>query len=169
MKIKVIFFILILVLGNIFFLPKDKRLEDVNEYVNNEERIVIELVGEVVFPGSYIFFEPIQLRKVIDYAGGFLDNASSQDINLNEILEKSKTIRVNSIEKEELPIYNKLININEASFQELINVPNITETRAANIIIYRQQYGKFNSLEDLLKVKYIGQAVYEKIIIYLTI
>ncbi len=45
------------------------------------------------------------------------------------------------------------VNINTASAEELMKVKGIGAKRAAAIIAYRTQHGKFASLEELTKVK----------------
>lgn len=53
------------------------------------------------------------------------------------------------------------ININTATQAELVSLEGIGETYADRIIQYRQQNGSFQSPEDILKVKGIGQKTYE--------
>lgn len=55
------------------------------------------------------------------------------------------------------------ISINSASKELLQTLPGIGEKTAQNIIDYRNEFGLFQSLEDLMLVKGIGKAKYEKI------
>lgn len=55
------------------------------------------------------------------------------------------------------------ININTATRDQLVSLDGIGETYADRIIEYRQQNGPFQSPEDILKVKGIGQKTYEAI------
>lgn len=50
---------------------------------------------------------------------------------------------------------NKL-DLNKATFEELESLPGIGPKIAKEIIEYRERFGPFKSLEDLLKVKGIG-------------
>ncbi|MBI2935349.1 MAG: helix-hairpin-helix domain-containing protein [Chloroflexi bacterium] len=55
------------------------------------------------------------------------------------------------------------LNINMAVVEELVSLPGIGEVKAKAILDYRQQYGPFERVEDLLKVPGIGPATLEKI------
>lgn len=60
------------------------------------------------------------------------------------------------------------ININTATQQQLQELPYIGESRAKEIIKYRQKHGPFRSLDDLLEVNTIGEKSLEAIRPYLT-
>ena len=62
----------------------------------------------------------------------------------------------------------KLININTATKEELLTISGIGESKANNIIKYRETNGKFNSIEDIKNVDGIGDNLYETIKIYIT-
>ncbi len=55
------------------------------------------------------------------------------------------------------------VNINEATLEELAGVKFIGPTIAERIVKYRESSGPFSALEDLMKVKGIGQKTFEKI------
>lgn len=169
MKSKVIFVLVITLILNLFFWPKKEVEEKVNNVVNYPIAFNVELEGEVVFPGIYTLYANTSLRTVIEYAGGFTINANQSSINLNEIITKSRKIIVLSKEITNEPTINTLVNLNTANLKELLSVPNVTEKRAANIIIYREQYGLFKSVDELINVKYIGEVVFEKISKYFTV
>ena len=61
------------------------------------------------------------------------------------------------------PSTPELFNINTASAEELQTLPNIGAQMAQRIIDYREQHGKFASVEDLQKVKGIGAKTLEKL------
>ena len=58
---------------------------------------------------------------------------------------------------------SKKININTATQTELETLPGIGSTTALKICNYRNENGKFSSIEDIKKVKGIGDAKFEKI------
>ncbi|MBU1356155.1 MAG: helix-hairpin-helix domain-containing protein [Candidatus Edwardsbacteria bacterium] len=62
--------------------------------------------------------------------------------------------------KPDIPV---IININQASAQELAALPGIGSKTAGDITAYRQENGPFRSLEDIMNVKGIGRKTYEEI------
>ena len=55
------------------------------------------------------------------------------------------------------------ININTADITALIKLPDIGESRAKDIIEYRQRFGPFKDIRQLMKVKNIKEGRFEKI------
>jgi competence protein ComEA len=60
------------------------------------------------------------------------------------------------------PVVSGHININTASAAELDTLPGIGETYAKRIIEYREANGGFKAIEDIMKVKGIGEKTFEK-------
>lgn len=56
-----------------------------------------------------------------------------------------------------------LVSINKASKEELMTLSGIGESKADNIINYRNQNGGFKSLEEIKNVKGIGDSIFAKI------
>jgi competence protein ComEA len=140
-------------------------------YVTHEkielESFEIEIRGEVVFPGFYTFFEPMRLDEILEFTYGFTDDADINEIDLSKIYEQNSYIFIPSLIDEEIVI--EKININNANFQTLLEIPGMTEDRAASLIVYRQANGLFASIDELINVKNIGPATLEKIRPYITL
>jgi competence ComEA-like helix-hairpin-helix protein len=79
-------------------------------------------------------------NKVVDYKQEVLD-FNKQDFK----------VKRTSLLKE------KSININTAGLTDLIQLPGIGEATAKNIVKYRDTYGNFRNLEELMNVKRIGE------------
>lgn len=56
-----------------------------------------------------------------------------------------------------------VLDINKAGLNEFAELPGIGIKTAQNIVDYRNKVGTFNSIDDLLNVKGIGKAKFEKI------
>ena len=61
-----------------------------------------------------------------------------------------------------------LINLNTATAEELCYLPGIGESLAQRIIDYREENGEFNSVDDLINVRGIGEKILAQIRDYLT-
>ena len=83
-------------------------------------------------------------------------NSSKERITIpdsNEIISETPTIQAEELQ----------LDINEMSKAQLIALPGIGETLADRIIAYRDQYGPFQSMDDLLNVEGIGEGKLEQI------
>ena len=63
----------------------------------------------------------------------------------------------------------KLINVNEASADDISRHPYITKKLANQIVKYRGQHGKFENLEQLMNIHVIDKNWYDKLKPYLTL
>ena len=61
------------------------------------------------------------------------------------------------------------VNINTADETELCSIPGIGPGRAKNIISYREEKGKFGTVEDIMKVSGIKDKFFSKIKDYITV
>lgn len=84
---------------------------------------------------------------------------------VEDSLKKSK----NKKNKKEQALEGKVININTATKEELMALPGIGETMAERIIAYRIDHNGFKKIEDIMKVKGIGQKKFEKLKKYITV
>lgn len=81
------------------------------------------------------------------------------------VLELSDTIAY--VKKDISSLAEKSININTARINELVKLPGIGEKTAEKIIQLRNERGKFKRVDELLDVKGIGEAKFNKIRKYL--
>jgi len=110
----------------------------------------IYIGGAVNNPGFYPLKDGDNIEDLIQAAGGVTDCG-----NLNHF----KLIIPRSGEEEE----PQKININSALTWLLEALPGIGEAKAQDIISYRQEFGPFQSINELLKVDGIGQTTLENI------
>lgn len=58
---------------------------------------------------------------------------------------------------------NNMVNINSATLEQLKTLNGIGDSKAKNIIEYREKNGGFKSIEDIKNVTGIGEKMFEKI------
>lgn len=61
------------------------------------------------------------------------------------------------------------VDLNEANAEQLTAVPGIGETLAARIVAFREEHGPFRRVEDLLKVRGIGEKSFQKLRPHVTV
>ncbi|WP_051217518.1 ComEA family DNA-binding protein [Paenibacillus assamensis] len=57
---------------------------------------------------------------------------------------------------------SELISLNRADEQQLDELPGVGPSKAKAIVAYREQHGKFNSIDEVMKVKGIGPKMFKK-------
>ncbi len=168
MKQAIIMTVVLVIVGWFWLFPRQKEIEYINQAAIPIEMIEVEINGAVLFPGVYHFCEPLTLGEALTFAGGILDEADHASFSTSEMITRNRQITISSVNiSVEKP--SVLININTAGFKDLITIPGMTETRAASLIIYREKYGDFNHIDDLINVKNIGSVTLEKIKPYITL
>ena len=108
---------------------------------------------------------------MIVLAGGFLNTANTAAINLAQKLQDEMVIYVPHLEEEtQTSIENwstsqddKKVSINQATESELQTLPGIGPSKASAIIKYRDDFGKFNSIDELTNVSGIGNKTLENL------
>ncbi|MCK9493448.1 MAG: ComEA family DNA-binding protein [Acholeplasmataceae bacterium] len=125
--------------------------------------IEVEIKGGILLPGTYQVSPSDTLEDLIDYAGGFSQNAIKDEIELDEVLRDQAIYII----EEDVPATK--ININTATKEELQTINGIGPVTAEAIITYRIKNGPFIYLEDLMKVNNIGEKTYEKIKDFITL
>ncbi len=130
--------------------------------INTEEEsldIIIDIKGAIQFPGLYSSTKGVMLYELISTAGGLLENADREKLNLVQVFTGNTSV---NIPYQESSSSSKLININSASLEEFMTLNGIGKSKAQAIISYRDN-NYFNCIEDLMKVSGIGEQVFSQI------
>lgn len=150
------------------------EFENVNKSTNT---IVVYICGAVKENKVITLPENSRICDAIDSVGGLLENADLTNINLAYILEDGEKIYIPKIGEElqnNSTNYNSTnyssnkININKATQTELETIPGIGPSTALKIINYRNENGKFNSIEDIKNISGIGDSKFNNIKEYIT-
>ena len=127
----------------------------------------VTVEGAVLMPKTITLYQSTSWQEILNYVGGYYNVKKNYIHTLNQI-NHSVTIVI-PFEEEVIEESFTKININKANFQMLLQIPYMTETRAAELIIYRQSNGPFKSIEELIHVKYIGVQTLENMRPYVSI
>jgi competence protein ComEA len=100
----------------------------------------------------------MKLEGEADSTHFFIEKSIDSKHELLDFRQHENKQKTGSINKIDLPI-----NINSATIKELVNLPGIGEKTALSILNYRTKKGKFNKIEELLNIKGIGKAKFDKI------
>lgn len=101
---------------------------------------------------------PVGSRAMVavKMAGGMTEDADESFVNLAAILEDGEKLYIPTKEEAvSLSIQEEkesLVNINTAGTKELCTLLGIGESRAEDIIAYRETHGPFAAIEDIMKV-----------------
>ena len=163
------------------------ELEEINketENLINIEKIKVYITGEVNNPGVKEVNDGARIEDVIILAGGLTEFANISKVNLAYKLEDGQKIYIPNV-NEEIEEYiteengegivensnNSLvkININIADVVMLCKLPGVGESLANRIIQYREENGKFKSIDDLKNVSGIGEKKFESIREYVVV
>jgi competence protein ComEA len=132
-----------------------------------EVMLIVDVAGAVRRPGVYEFHEGDRVIDAIRAAGGETPKASLDALNLAAPLADGVQILV-PLEAAagaapSAPAVSgapaTLVNVNTASATELEALPGIGEVIAQRIVDYRTANGPFASVDDLLDVSGIGDAI----------
>lgn len=138
-----------------------------------ETSMYVDLGGAVNTPGVYEVDPGTRLYEVIEKAGGLDDNANLESINRAAFVEDGQKITIpyttdGSVQQSQTmgdatvtDSGSSLININTASLDELKQLTGVGDVIAQRIIEYRS-VTPFKNKEDIMSVKGIGNATYDK-------
>lgn len=137
--------------------------------------IVVYVSGAVNSPQLVSLKEGSRVADAVNKCGGFLPTADTGSVNMAQILTDGAQVRVlekstentsqNSVNGQSGSVSSKegMVNINQADQKGLESLPGIGPAMAQRIIDYRSSNGSFQTIEDLMKIKGIGKAKFEKI------
>lgn len=142
------------------------------EYIEPENTIVVYITGAVQNPGVIDIPEDSRVIDAINAAGGLTSSADLEAINMAQRVKDGQHVTVPEISSNENSTRtaskksastqkNSLVNINTADESELISLPGIGPATAKKIIDYRENNGAFIEIEDIKKVRGIGQSKFE--------
>jgi competence protein ComEA len=154
-----VFLVIAAIVGGVMLTVKHNRGQPVEivlaQTMPPQQSGELYIGGAVASPGIYSLKEGDALQTLLSHAG------IEPDADLSHI-----KIYIPREGEASLP---QKIDINRAEPWLLEALPGIGETRAQDIVDYRDDNGPFKRIEDLLQVKGIGEGTFEKIKDYITV
>lgn len=145
------------------------------------QQIYVQVNGAVKMPGVYQMEAGGRIFQAIELAGGMTQEAAPQSLNQAAVAADGQVITVYTYQEWEemqnsagtLPkdaltqtaadMQDDRVNINTADLDTLCGIPGIGQTRARDIISYREQNGAFERIEDIQKVSGIKEGLFNRI------
>ena len=139
--------------------------------------VLVYILGSVERPGVYELPWDSRIRDAVSLAGGLSPNADPAGINLAERVHDGQQLFVPALGQVPpalptpvvaqlapgAPSSSAAININTADAATLATLPGIGPVIAQRVIDYRQQNGPFVRVEDITRVKGIGDVILAKV------
>lgn len=132
----------------------------------------VYVCGAVNNPGVYSFTEGDRRVDALKAAGGATEEAATDAVNLAQPLQDGEMIRIPTKEEvlsgtvpeaSDFSSEDGKININTADVSQLQTLPGVGESRALQIIAYREENGPFGKPEDIMNVSGIKEGLYAKL------
>ncbi|KPN96862.1 helix-hairpin-helix domain-containing protein [Lysinibacillus sp. ZYM-1] len=155
-------------------------IEEINLIESAEEavqqQVFVDIKGAVMYPGVYELQSDQRIIDAVQLAGGYMENADTQYVNHAQKVQDEMVIYI-PIKGEQLgdvstnllmlptESQNKeqKININIADVETLTTLPGIGPSKAQSILSYREENGRFQTIDDLRNVSGIGDKTFEKL------
>ena len=158
-----------------------KKLSVKTGFTDTEIKVLIFLLG--LFLAGFIYVKFIKWGystpyKEYDYSKEekqLIKTWSDDSLDEAAFSANPDTVKKHVLELSDKPydlkvkkdILDKSINLNTATKEDLMNIKGIGEKTAENIIDFRKKNGKFDSLNDMMKIKGIGTVKFQKFSRYL--
>ena len=139
------------------------------------ETVYVYVCGAVNAPGVYELKKDARVFEAITLAGGVTAEAAPEAVSQARTVADGEQIYVPTVREvqmqgsgvEDIVTGNAdvsgKININTAGKEELMTLTGIGEAKAQSILDYREEHGKFGSIEDLMLIEGIKEGVFNKI------
>ena len=164
-------------------LPSSSQQRSEEKMESSQEKIMVDVKGAVRQAGVYELPVGSRVYDAVQKAGGMTDEANSQSVNLAQKLEDESIVYVAKNGEEITPVASASagttggekqskdgkVNLNTATEAELQTISGIGQKRAQDIITYREEKGRFQSVDELKNVSGIGQKTLEKLKEHVTV
>lgn len=145
----------------------EEQPADSEEYT--EQLLYVYVCGSVARPGVYALKDGSRIVAAVEAAGGFLEDAATESVNLASLLKDGMQIIIPDLkEMASVQVQSGInqdgrVNLNRATVEELCTLQGIGEAKAEAILAYREEIGAFTSVEQIQNVTGIGENLFKQI------
>lgn len=132
---------------------------------SDAQEICVHVCGEVVSAGLKRLPAGSRVWDALELADGFTEQANPAFVNLAAVLEDGQQIYFPSKEETagQKTEQDPRVDLNGADEELLQSLPGIGSAKAKAILKWREEHGRFESVEQLMEVPGIKQALYDQI------
>jgi competence protein ComEA len=124
--------------------------------------VSVHVAGAVQKPGVYELAFGSRVTDAIEAAGGPVDGAQLESINLARQVVDGEQVLLPTQEEASASAWQSVdgrININSATASQLEDLPGVGPVLASRIVAYREHHGQFASVDALEAVTGVGPAI----------
>ena len=151
----------------------EAAVEESQEDIPEAGEILVYICGAVKEPGVIALPEGSRMNDAVLAAGGFSEDAAVTGVNLAAKLQDEQMIvilteeewsaREEAVNEDISGKEDPTVNLNTADVSDLCSLPGIGESKAKEIITYREKNGAFRKKEDVMQVTGIKENLYRRI------
>lgn len=152
---------------------KTGEMEPETESSEEETLCYVYICGAVRKPGVYALPEGSRIFEVIKEAGGLTEDAEDTLVNQAELVTDGMMIRIYTKDEASAAEIGDgsagdsqkdgRLDINTADVSEFMTLPGIGSAKAEAIVSYREAYGNFSGIEDLMNVPGIKDGIFHQL------
>lgn len=134
--------------------------------------VTVHVSGHVARPGVVTVTEDDRVADAIGAAGGAVDGADLEALNLARIVRDGERVHVPHVDDDaaarakahaDAAGDDQPVSLNHADAAALEELPGVGEVTAQRILDHRDAHGEFTAVDELLEVPGIGEATLEQL------
>ena len=171
-QLSVVLLLIILLSGVLFVRYSFLKSDEKSTFVKRPS-YVYEIRGKVKEPGFYSFDDAQTLKQLINTCGSSADGIES--FGLNKTLKSgTRIVLTDKIKIENLDASARInfflpIDINTATIEDFTLIPGVGEKTAQSIVSFREKNKGITDLQDLIKIRGVGEKKLNRMLPYLSI
>jgi comEA protein len=131
-----------------------KRLSEYFAFTKNEQKVFLFL--------SAVLLTGVAVKAYKAYIVPTSTSSFNYSVSDSIFNERSRSLMNDSLAADSINITTK-VDLNSATKTELMSLPGIGEAMAERIMLYRDEKGRFKTVNELRKIKGIGEKKFDKL------